>query len=129
MRQDLALLARSRPGDVLMEQERELVEAIWAQPEDDGPRLAYAAWLQERGDPRGDFIEAQVRWHQARPLAQSSADGSGVRPAECLRMPPCYSTVLDSETLLDRFDRLAIWNRGDQRAPHKPLLVLYALGR
>jgi putative restriction endonuclease len=31
--------------------------------------------------------------------------------------------------LTDRFDSLATWSRGDQRAPHKPLLVLYALGR
>jgi putative restriction endonuclease len=36
---------------------------------------------------------------------------------------------MDSEAALDRFDRLAVWSRGDQRAPHKPLLVLYALGR
>jgi uncharacterized protein (TIGR02996 family) len=49
-----------------MEQERALVEAIRAQPEDDAPRLAYAAWHQDRGDPRGDFIDGQVRWHQAR---------------------------------------------------------------
>jgi putative restriction endonuclease len=34
-----------------------------------------------------------------------------------------------TETILSRFDVLSIWKRGDQRAPHKPLLVLYALGR
>jgi putative restriction endonuclease len=28
-----------------------------------------------------------------------------------------------------RFDKLNVWGRGGQRAPHKPLLVLYALGR
>lgn len=49
-----------------MEQERALVEAIRAQPEDDDIRLVYADWLQDRGDPRGEFITAQVRWHQAR---------------------------------------------------------------
>lgn len=31
--------------------------------------------------------------------------------------------------ILTRFDDLNIWNQGGQRAPHKPLLVLYALGR
>jgi putative restriction endonuclease len=36
---------------------------------------------------------------------------------------------LDRQAILERFDRLAVWSRGDQRAPHKPLLVLYALGR
>jgi putative restriction endonuclease len=34
-----------------------------------------------------------------------------------------------SPSILDRFDQLGIWRRADQRAPHKPLLVLYALGR
>jgi putative restriction endonuclease len=33
------------------------------------------------------------------------------------------------ESLLRQFDALNVWSRGDQRAPHKPLLVLYALGR
>ena len=32
-------------------------------------------------------------------------------------------------SILQRFDDLSIWKQGDQRAPHKPLLVLYALGR
>jgi uncharacterized protein (TIGR02996 family) len=48
-----------------MEQERAFVEAIRAQPEDDTIRLVYSDWLKDRGDPRGDFIDAQVRWHQA----------------------------------------------------------------
>lgn len=33
------------------------------------------------------------------------------------------------ERIRDRFSNLTVWRRGDQRAPHKPLLVLYALGR
>lgn len=36
---------------------------------------------------------------------------------------------MGSEIILHRFDDLSIWRQGDQRAPHKPLLVLYALGR
>src|SRR5258708_7528024 len=55
-----------RLGDVPMDEDRAVVGALRAQPEDDAPRLAYAAWLRDRGDPRGDFIDAQVRWHQAR---------------------------------------------------------------
>jgi putative restriction endonuclease len=31
------------------------------------------------------------------------------------------------DTVRDRFGDLTVWKRGDQRAPHKPLLVLYAL--
>jgi putative restriction endonuclease len=33
------------------------------------------------------------------------------------------------DSILQRFDQLNVWSRGDQRAPHKPLLVLYALAR
>jgi putative restriction endonuclease len=33
------------------------------------------------------------------------------------------------QAALSKFDSLNIWKRGDQRAPHKPLLVLFALGR
>jgi putative restriction endonuclease len=34
-----------------------------------------------------------------------------------------------SDALLESFRDLNVWKRGDQRAPHKPLLVLLALGR
>jgi uncharacterized protein (TIGR02996 family) len=34
------------------------LEAICANPDDDVPRLIFADWLEERGDPRGEFI----RW-------------------------------------------------------------------
>src|SRR2546422_761256 len=35
------------------------LRAICAHPDDDGPRLVYADWLDERGDPRGEFIRVQ----------------------------------------------------------------------
>lgn len=31
--------------------------------------------------------------------------------------------------LLDRIDQLGVWKSDDQRAPHKPLLILWSLGR
>ena len=34
-----------------------------------------------------------------------------------------------TDALLEKFRDLNVWRRGDERAPHKPLLVLYALGR
>jgi putative restriction endonuclease len=35
----------------------------------------------------------------------------------------------DDYAILKRFENLSVWKKGDQRAPHKPLLALYALGR
>ncbi|HEU0034605.1 MAG TPA: TIGR02996 domain-containing protein [Kofleriaceae bacterium] len=37
-----------------------LLAAIRANPADDKPRLVYADWLQERGDPRGELIALQL---------------------------------------------------------------------
>lgn len=34
-----------------------------------------------------------------------------------------------TDWLLQQFEDLNVWRRGDERAPHKPLLVLYALGQ
>lgn len=33
------------------------------------------------------------------------------------------------DEILQAFDRMRVWQRGDQRAVHKPLLVLFALAR
>src|SRR5450755_976841 len=42
------------------------LQAILERPDDDAPRLLYADWLDERGDPRGEFIRVQcVRARQA----------------------------------------------------------------
>ncbi len=35
------------------------LQAILAEPDDDAHRLIYADWLEERGDPRGEFIRVQ----------------------------------------------------------------------
>jgi putative restriction endonuclease len=36
---------------------------------------------------------------------------------------------MDKKEILNLVSGLNVWKRGDQRAPHKPLLLLYALGR
>src|SRR5204863_7774890 len=35
------------------------LDAVLEQPDDDTPRLMYADWLEERGDPKGEFIRLQ----------------------------------------------------------------------
>lgn len=36
---------------------------------------------------------------------------------------------MNETNLLSKFDSLTVWRRGGERAPHKPLLALYALGK
>ncbi|MFT3699261.1 MAG: TIGR02996 domain-containing protein [Kofleriaceae bacterium] len=51
------------------ETRRRLLEAIRDAPHDDVPRLVYADWLTEQGDPMGAFIAAQVhKSFDARPM-------------------------------------------------------------
>ena len=42
-----------------MDEHLAFLQAILADPDDDAPRLVYADWLEERGDPRAEFIRAQ----------------------------------------------------------------------
>jgi uncharacterized protein (TIGR02996 family) len=43
------------------------INAIKANPDDDLPRLVYADWLDERGDPRGNFIRLHLALKAAAP--------------------------------------------------------------
>src|SRR5579864_5943301 len=43
------------------------LHTICAHPDDDAPRLVYADWLDERGDPLGEFIRVQVELAKIKP--------------------------------------------------------------
>lgn len=42
-----------------------LHQAVLAEPEADEPRMIYADWLEERGDPRAEFIRVQLELARA----------------------------------------------------------------
>ena len=44
---------------MLLAHDEGFLEAIRAAPDDDVPRLVYADWLEERGEPLGEFIRVQ----------------------------------------------------------------------
>ena len=35
---------------------------------------------------------------------------------------------MKKEVIIQKFDDVRTWSREDERAPHKPLLILYAIG-
>ena len=50
----------TRPLEVgLMSLEESFLRDVVEHPGDETPRLIYADWLSERGDPRGEFIHLQ----------------------------------------------------------------------
>src|SRR5262245_22036841 len=80
------------------------LRAVFERPDDDHPRLVFADWLEERGDPRGEFIRAQCE------LARL-ADDDPRRPA-----------------LLHRTDRLYQDHGDDWKAPVSAVLGAPASG-
>ena len=51
-------MVRTKPRDPV--RDAELLAAIIATPDDDAPRLVYADWLMELGDPLGEYIAANI---------------------------------------------------------------------
>lgn len=61
-----------------MATEAAFVKAILAEPDDEPLRLIFADWLEERGDPRGEFIRVQCE------LAHQPSEALILREAELL---------------------------------------------
>jgi uncharacterized protein (TIGR02996 family) len=47
-----------------MDEDFQFLKAIFSQPGDDVTRLVYADWLEERGDPRGEYVRLDVERHR-----------------------------------------------------------------
>src|SRR5688500_9046788 len=49
--------------------------AIIAHPDEDTPRLMYADWLQENGDPaRAEFVRLHIEWDRRPPYAPADVE-------------------------------------------------------
>ncbi|MCC6417802.1 MAG: TIGR02996 domain-containing protein [Gemmataceae bacterium] len=44
-----------------MREEKAFLDAVGANPDDDQVRLVYADWLEEHGDPRGEFLRVRCQ--------------------------------------------------------------------
>ena len=54
--------------------QRHFIQDVVAHPDDDMPRLIYADWLEERGDPQGEFIRVQCELASIDPHDPRRAD-------------------------------------------------------
>jgi uncharacterized protein (TIGR02996 family) len=100
-----------------MTQHAGFLQDIIEHPEDDAPRLIYADWLEEHGDPdRGEFIRVQCRLARGCPVC----DGTGrnvMSPCPCgllrrrerelLRAPAALGTRLHGWALATNADAWA----------------------
>ena len=58
-----------------MTDDEAFLRAVVAAPGDEAPRLVYADWLDDRGDPRGAYLRAELKWN----MAQTDEAASGLR--------------------------------------------------
>jgi uncharacterized protein (TIGR02996 family) len=87
------------------------LRTIRERPDDDGPRLVYADWLEEHGDPRGEFIRIQCQlaklppWDPSRSaLEEREADLLAVHDYDWLGRPPRWMTHWEFRRgFVDRF--------------------------
>jgi uncharacterized protein (TIGR02996 family) len=71
-----------------------LLRAICENPEDDAPRLVFADWLDEHGDPRqAEFIRVQIELARGN-LTQERSQALGVRQQELWRQLRKWRYVL-----------------------------------
>jgi uncharacterized protein (TIGR02996 family) len=84
----------------------DLEAAIVADPEDEGPYLVYADWLQSRGDPRGELIIVQHALETARGVAWAQLR---IRERELLSR---YRDALLGPAALHHDTRHFDWRRG-----------------
>jgi uncharacterized protein (TIGR02996 family) len=52
-----------------MTDERAFMTAILERPDDDATKLVYADWLEEQGDPRGEYLRLMLKVRQERVVA------------------------------------------------------------
>jgi uncharacterized protein (TIGR02996 family) len=83
--------------------EAAFLSAIAEKPEDDTVRLVYADWLQERNDPRADYLRLEVRRHRLTKRQREKEDPS--RNLEKLRK---HATP-DWLSRIDRTTRFSVY--------------------
>lgn len=69
-----------------MDDEAAFLRAIAHAPEDDAPRLVYADWLDERGDPRAAFVRLDLELHR---LAGGANDHRAALAERMRDLAPC----------------------------------------
>jgi putative restriction endonuclease len=79
--------------------------------------------------PLCGLVQTSMRADRPRNPAGGSAPLTKRGVNQAVVSCPLRESVTKTDALLREFRDLNVWRRGDERAPHKPLLVLYALGQ
>jgi uncharacterized protein (TIGR02996 family) len=67
-----------------MTDDEAFIRSIVDNPGDDAPRLVYADWLDERDDPRGAYLRAEVEWARTRLIEKARVLKATIPPADAV---------------------------------------------
>lgn len=95
----------------------DFLREIWAAPGDDAPREVFADWLQEHGDPRGEYIALQLARARRR-LAYSNRATRATAGVTLRAVEP------DEAKALARERALLAKHRREWAAPFEPVLSM-----
>jgi uncharacterized protein (TIGR02996 family) len=65
-----------------MNEERGFLKAVLERPDDDARKLVYADWLEERGDPRAEYLRLMMQVRQGRGITPEQRQQHGKLSAE-----------------------------------------------
>jgi uncharacterized protein (TIGR02996 family) len=71
-----------------MSEDEAFIRAIVDSPGDETPRLVYADWLEERGDPRGRYLRAEQEAYTTGDIAKALSLAVGLDPLWVARVTP-----------------------------------------
>jgi uncharacterized protein (TIGR02996 family) len=93
--------------------EEAMLHAVYAAPDEDAPRLVYADWLQERGDPRGELIALQFARLRREPTRHALArERSLLKLHRRTWLGPVWDLVYRTPIHWPRRPHDLVWERG-----------------
>ena len=107
------------PYNAGMSDDEAFLAAVAAHPADDTPRLVYADWLDDRGDPRAEYVRLEAERHRLKPRDKD-------RRAELTGRLEALRPLADPHWLprIDRVRRFTeYWSRHDCRLMREQGLV------
>jgi uncharacterized protein (TIGR02996 family) len=97
---DVEVGEMSTEGDPFMSEEPGLLQAILASPDDPAHRLIYADWLEDHGDPRGDYLRMELALASARPQSRKARALRASLQELRGRIEPAWLAVIDQPALM-----------------------------
>ncbi|MFN0061333.1 MAG: hypothetical protein ACKVPX_02270 [Myxococcaceae bacterium] len=96
--------------------ELRLLAEVYAEPSNDEPRERYAAWLTQRGDPRGEFISLSLRRARGKVLKKEEKAAEKLLTKHRTEwLGPLAPTVEAKECLFERGFLQSVFLSGDIR--------------